>query len=95
MSVVGAVAVLAGLACFYYGARALRLRRAVARATRPDDPAEDVDVTGVDDAPTAWLLPPEERRETPADPASQVSLERGVALLVLGTVACLFGLLSF
>jgi hypothetical protein len=93
MSAVGVLALLSGFACFYYGARALELRRAVARFNRPDDPAENV--TGVDDAPMAWLLPPEERPEMPADPAADVSVERGVALLALGAVACLFGLLSF
>ena len=93
MSAVGTLALLAGLAAFYYGARELRLRRALARVNRRDDPAEDV--TGVDDAPTAWLVPPDDRGEMPADPASEVSLERGVVLLVLGVVACLFGLFSF
>ncbi|WP_255473588.1 hypothetical protein [Halogeometricum sp. CBA1124] len=43
----------------------------------------------------AWLLPPEERPEMPADPAEDISVERGVALLALGAVVCLFGLLSF
>ncbi|ADQ65865.1 hypothetical protein C499_11691 [Halogeometricum borinquense DSM 11551] len=93
MSVVGALALLTGLACFYFGARELRFRRAIVRVNRRDDPAEDV--TGIDDAPTAWLLPPEDRDEMPDDPSSGVSLERGVILLVFGAIACLFGLFSF
>lgn len=93
MSTVGAFAVALGFACFFYAARALRLRRAVGRVRRRDDPAGDV--TGVDDAPTAWLLPPEERGEMPADPAAAVSIERGVGLLVIGLLCFLFGLLSF
>lgn len=91
MSVVGAFAVLLGLACFAAAARALSLRRAVGRAGGGDPAA---DVTDVDDAPTAWLLPPEERGRMPADPASEMSLERGVVLLVLGLLCALFGLLS-
>ncbi|SFR32127.1 hypothetical protein [Halogeometricum limi] len=92
MSVVGAVALLTGLACFYFGARALNFRRAVARVNRRDATEK---VTGADDAPTAWLTPPGESPEMPDDPASEIAVERGVALLVLGLLCLLFGLFSF
>ncbi|ELZ31142.1 hypothetical protein C474_09914 [Halogeometricum pallidum JCM 14848] len=92
MSVVGAFAVSLGFVCFYYAAKALELRRAVGRARRRDDPTGEV--TGTDDAPTAWLLPPDERAAMPEDSASEVSVERGVGLLVFGLLCLLFGLLS-
>jgi hypothetical protein len=78
---VATVAFLAGGVALYYGARALRARRAAVRL----EAESRVD-------PTAWLDPGD--TESPDDPREDVALERGVMLLVLGLLALLFGFLS-
>lgn len=110
MVAVAAVAFGAGALCLYYGARALRTRRAVRRLDAGDDGLGD---------PTDWLEPPSDR---PADGESDaafdsesgsqavgetgpesvsgtdrragVSIERGFVLLALGLLCLLFGLFA-
>lgn len=81
MAVVAATAFAAGAVCLFYATRALRTRRAAARLDVEEDP-------------TAWLLPPEEREEAPDDPVEDVSIERGAVLLFLGLLCFLFGVVS-
>ncbi|MGQ4556357.1 hypothetical protein [Halobellus sp. GM3] len=114
MVLVAAVAFAVGGCCLYYGARALRTRRAIRRLDDEGDHLGD---------PTDWLDPPSERLESgdgdgsasaddedgvaladdgrgspetarsvaASDPRSDVSIERGFVLLVLGVVCLLFG----
>lgn len=81
MVVVAAAAFAAGSVCLFYASKALRTRRAAARLDVEDDP-------------TAWLLPPDEREDAPEDPVEDVSIERGVVLLFLGLLCFLFGVIS-
>jgi hypothetical protein len=81
MVVVAGAAFVAGAVCLYYASRALRVRRAAARVDHENDP-------------TAWLHPPDEREDAPADPVEAISVERGVVLLFLGLLCLLFGVLS-
>jgi hypothetical protein len=81
MVAVAAVAFLVGGLALYYGARALRTRRAAARL----EAESNAD-------PTAWLDPGDDA--SPDGPSDDVSLERGAMLVVLGLLCLLFGLLS-
>ncbi|RDI71873.1 hypothetical protein [Halopelagius longus] len=81
MVVVAATAFVVGAICLFYAARALRTRRAAARLDVEEDP-------------TAWLLPPDEREEAPDDPVEDISIERGAVLLFLGLLCFLFGIIS-
>ncbi|MFC6827156.1 hypothetical protein [Halopelagius fulvigenes] len=81
MVVVAATAFVAGAVCLFYATRALRTRRAAARLDVEEDP-------------TAWLLPPDEREEASDDPVEDVSIERGAVLLFLGLLCFLFGIIS-
>ena len=80
---VAAVTAAVGAACFYYGARALRTGRAVRRLL--DDGPEGPGPRH----PTDWLGPDEGAVES-----GNTGVERGVALLTLGVLCLLFGLLA-
>ncbi|GGJ12272.1 hypothetical protein GCM10008995_22680 [Halobellus salinus] len=87
---VAAVTIGVGLVCLLYGARSLRVGRAVRRlaGSGPDDSSSPGDATD-------WLGPVD---EGPVEPRETVlergSIERGVGLLVLGAVCLLFGILA-
>lgn len=86
MLVAGA-AVAVGLGCLYYGARALRVRRAVRRLRGRDGrgrPGHRTDWAGAGDGSI----------DSGATVAERGSLERGVVLLALGAVCLLFGVLA-
>ncbi|WP_049985589.1 hypothetical protein [Halobellus rufus] len=95
MVVVSAAAFLAGAFCLFYGARALRTKRAVRRLERSEAPAETV---GWPEEPTDAA----EWRDEPgdgdgggaADRGDDVDFERGVVLIALGLLCLLFGVLS-
>ena len=78
-----------GVTCLYYGARALRVGRALRRlaGSGPEGPGPG--------HPTDWLGPPDEGAiESGATVAERGSIERGVVLLVLGALCLLFGVLA-
>ena len=85
-----AVTVGVGLVCIYYGARALRVGRAVRRLVGSgpggaDDPRH----------PTDWLGPADEGAIESGDTIRERgSIERGVVLLALGALCLLFGVLA-
>ena len=87
---VAAVTIGVGFVCLSYGARSLRVGRAVQRlaGSGPDD-------AGGPGHPTDWLGPVD---EGPIESAETVvergSIERGVGLVVLGAVCVLFGVLA-
>jgi hypothetical protein len=83
---VAAVTVGIGLVCLYYGARSLRVGRAVRRlrGSGEEGPSH----------PTDWAEPADEGSiESGATVAERGSLERGFLLLALGALCLLFGVL--
>ncbi|WP_336024052.1 hypothetical protein [Halobellus salinisoli] len=84
MVVVSAVALVAGALCLYYGARALRTRRAIRRL----DAVDSTETLGrrVDESDS------DRRRAT--DHRDDVELERGFGLLALGLLCLLFGVIA-
>lgn len=91
---VAALTIGVGVVCLYYGARALRVGRAVRRlrgGTR-DGPEHFADHP---DHPTDWPGAAGERtRESGATLPERGSIERGVVLLALGACCVLFGVLA-
>lgn len=84
---VAAVTVGVGLACLSYGARSLRVGRAVRRlaVSGPEGPGHPTDWPGpVEDGPI----------ESGATVRERGSIERGVGLLVLGALCLVFGVLA-
>jgi len=91
---VAALTIGVGVVCLYYGARALRVGRAVRRLRggTGDGPDRSADHPS---HPTDWPRPPgEDTREPGATFPEQGSLERGVVLLTLGACCVLFGVLA-
>ncbi|MFB6091244.1 MAG: hypothetical protein ABEJ97_09320 [Halobellus sp.] len=89
MAVVSAVAFAAALCCFYFGARALRTRRAVEQLARGER-------KGRTDA-LAWLDPaddPDPRAVSEEQRRDDVSVERGFVLLALGLGCVLLGVFA-
>lgn len=90
MVVVSAVAFVAGALCLYYGARALRTKRAVRQLDRSDDPSDRV----------GWRGEKREADRRDADRSSvtdrrdDVEFERGFVLLVVALLCLLFGVLA-
>jgi hypothetical protein len=87
---VAAVTIGVGLVCLSYGARSLRVGRAVRRlvGTGPDD-------SGGPGHPTDWPGPVEDGPiESGATVRERGSIERGVGLLVLGALCLVFGVLA-
>jgi hypothetical protein len=84
---VAAVTIGIGLVCLYYGARSLRVGRALRRLRSHDrDPPSN---------PADRMGKSEEIRDTPdrAFPEGG-SIERGFVLLVLGALCVLFGVIA-
>jgi hypothetical protein len=84
---VAAVTIGVGVVCVYYGARSLRVGRAIRRLRDRDrtGPSHPTDLAGAAD---------EDPVDAGATLADRGSLERGVVLLVLGACCLLFGVLA-
>ncbi|RLM56717.1 hypothetical protein DVK02_09515 [Halobellus sp. Atlit-31R] len=108
MVVVSAVAFAVGAVSLYYGAQALRTRRAIRRLDAGGGEQFDTEPGRRLGHPTDWLDPPDERgagEETATESAAEptegttarrddVAFERGFVLLVLGVVCILFGVFA-
>jgi hypothetical protein len=76
-----------GLVCFYYGARALRVRRAIRRLRSRERRGPS--------HPTDWLDPPSgDPIESGTTLPERGSIERGLVLLTLGACCVVFGVLA-
>jgi len=98
MAVVSTVAFAVAALCFYFGARALRTRRAIERLRRRERRRGDAlawldpsDGTGSDSRPDA---DPPGRVEAEEQRRDGVSVERGFVLLALGLGCALLGVIS-
>lgn len=83
-----------GIVCFWYGARSLRVGRAVRRLRghAGDEPGSPTDGPS---HPTDWLGPPgDDPIESGATLPERGSIERGIVLLALGACCVLFGVLA-
>jgi len=100
MVVVSAVAFVAGALCLYYGARALRTKRAIRRLDRSDDPADLIGWRDEERGPDGSDADRNREDRSNADSRSaanrddDVQFERGFVLLVLGLLCVLFGILA-
>lgn len=74
-----------GLVCFYYAARALRVRRAIRRLRRRERPGPS--------HPTDWLAGGDSS-ESGTTITERGSIERGLVLLALGACCVVFGVLA-
>jgi hypothetical protein len=83
---VPALTVGVGLVCLYFGARALRMDRALRRlgGRRREEPSH----------PTDWPAASDDLDESGETIRERGSIERGVVLLVLGACCVLFGVLA-
>jgi hypothetical protein len=80
---IAVVTVSVGAVCFYYGARALRVGRAIRRLRSRERPGPS--------HPTDWL---DGTTDSGATLREHGSLERGLVLLALGACCMLFGMLA-
>jgi len=103
MVVVSAVAFVAGALCLYYGARALRTKRAIRRLDRSDDPADLIGWRDEERGPDGSDADRNREDRSNADrnredrsdaDRDDVQFERGFVLLVLGLLCVLFGILA-
>ena len=77
------ITVSVGIVCLYYGARALRVGRAIRRLRNRGRPGPS--------HPTDWL---DGTTESGATLPEHGSIERGLVLLALGACCVLFGVLA-
>ncbi|MFA1609737.1 hypothetical protein [Halobellus rubicundus] len=91
MVVVSAVAFAAALLSFYFGARALRTRRAIEHLTRRAGRGRSDALARLGPADDPDRIPESDAAERRRD---DVSIERGFVLLALGAVCALLGVLA-